>query len=426
MVVLKVLGCFALLPYAAEQGWIPPVGLTFDGYFVIAKSLAAGDGFRIGSDAPPTLIRGPIYPFLLSGLIRLFGESTLVFQCSNILLGLLTACLARQLTVELCEQPRLADFVFLAAALFPPLLYLETRAAVENLFNPLLVASLLSLHIAMKSDRRRHFLLAGSLLALAALTRSSILAALPLLALALIWKGSRENNLFKGFSTAGCLVAAFIIVVSPWAVRNLKVAGIPTISESLLGVSAYHGLCVTAGLKADPRPFGGTFERSIWKILEESRAEQRDIARQGGSRFHPTPSRGELFASVEDELRYSSVLLSETVRIYKKEPTLFARHVWRNLGRFWFLGGTAKMSLVGAIFMAPLLFFAAVGMVVGFRRQPWDIVPIVLTVSALYLVHLPIFSHARYAMPLVPLLLVMASLSVNRQRPATSSAPKAA
>ncbi len=229
-------------------------------YDMLARSLASGNGFRWYNQADLHLIqklvnidtssvqydprgvlttfRAPLYPAFLALIYRLVGSGSLRFFAARLvqaavgaLLIPLTFALARRLFPE---DERIARWAAWGMAFYPMLVIFPLALATENLFFILFLASLLSLVLAAQTRRTRYFLLAGFLLGLTALTRSSVLS---VAALVVLWGWFllrlRAKTLF--------FLLALLLTVFPWVLRNSLLTGRPTGIETSLGYNLYVG-----------------------------------------------------------------------------------------------------------------------------------------------------------------------------------------
>jgi 4-amino-4-deoxy-L-arabinose transferase-like glycosyltransferase len=195
-------------------------------YYQTAGGLAAGHGYAILGH--PTAFFPVGYPAFLAALFALFGTSLTTLKVANVALWALTAALAYVLGVQLGGR-RVGLIGGLIVALYPDYVIYSSLAASENLFVPLLLGACCAL--AGGPARRpsaRRAALAGALLGLAILVRSTALL-VPLLAALIIWLGWRSR---RGALAALCVVAAAACVVAPWAVRNALVMGAPAVSTN--------------------------------------------------------------------------------------------------------------------------------------------------------------------------------------------------
>jgi len=237
-------------------------------YDMLARSLAGGNGFRWYARADLALLepyvdfdlsdpaydpargvstsfRAPLYPAFLALIYRLFGAGEARFFAARTAQTLLGASLAPltywialrfspALVFKEETQKKAARLAAWTVAAYPILLLYPLGLVTENLFLPLVLLAFLFLLRAREKPTAARFLLSGSCLGLAALTRSIIL---PFAALAVLWLWYALKQ--KRGALLGALALA--LTVAPWIVRNSllhqKLSGI----ESSMGYNLYLG-----------------------------------------------------------------------------------------------------------------------------------------------------------------------------------------
>jgi len=242
-------------------------------YDMLARSLIAGNGYRwyaradvetlqpyleayygftLPVDQVPvegyrTVFRAPGYPFFLAGV---YGASGLThrFAAARLIQALMGASLA-PLTALLALRLGLVRRTALLAggivALYPILIFYPLALASENLFILLLLAGTLLLLDAIERERIATTVGAGLLLGLATLTRSTLIAFLPLGALALWRSGASPAPRGRSAGPRKAIVFSLVacLAIVPWAVRNSLVLGRPAFIENSLGYNlfvSYH------------------------------------------------------------------------------------------------------------------------------------------------------------------------------------------
>ena len=288
----------------------PPVFLTTDSltYALPASHLADGQGFDL------SLRRTPGYPLVLAATWALFGDDLRPVAYAQHLFGVATAgvtWLLGRLAIG-----RVAGLLGgLAVALSGPQVVYEHYLMTEALFTLLLVLGTLALTLGLRSGAGRHYLLAGGLFGLCALTRP-VGQIFPLLVpIAVLLAGGRRDGspspspslwerragvekpprppgegirfrLPWRYALRATLLAAlgFGLVVLPWTVRNSVVGGELTgssaLGKTLFGRITRHD----DGFRFDLPPAGAP-ER------DPRRAEARALAREAAQR---DTSRGSL------------------------------------------------------------------------------------------------------------------------------------
>jgi hypothetical protein len=216
----------ALLARLAVVGLTPgyvPTGDPAD-YDRHAAALAETGRFApslLAEPGSPSALRPPLYPLALAGTYELTGARWGAGRVLGVLLGVLSVALLFAVASRLLPRAA-ALWAAGLAAVFPPLTWLAAGLAVENLFVPLVLGATLAL--LRLRDRRapRDAVLAGALIGLAAMTRSNgIVLVLP----ALLLVAGLTLPPRRRLAVAGVLLAAVVVVLTPWTVRNADVLG---------------------------------------------------------------------------------------------------------------------------------------------------------------------------------------------------------
>ena len=258
-----------LIPVLLARG----LGIGLDDMFqydMLARSLAAGNGFRwyaqqdLNLLAPyvdfdlstvdydpihgvSTSFRAPLYPTFLALVYFIFGTDSSRFFAARlaqaILLGAplapLTYFVSKRLfpPILIGEEPgvgseRAARLSAWVIACYPMLLVYPLGLGTENPFFILLLASCLFLLQAIQQPTASRLLLSGLFLGLTALTRSVILPfAVAAFCLLLFLHGRR----------AVLSILTFTLIITPWVIRNSMLHHKLTGIETSMGYNLYLG-----------------------------------------------------------------------------------------------------------------------------------------------------------------------------------------
>ncbi|MBX9927873.1 MAG: hypothetical protein K2X99_03085 [Gemmatimonadaceae bacterium] len=227
-----------------------PVGLFWDDavYLGSAKALATGAGYRITQlpDAPPAVHYPPLFPALLATMWRLwpqFPENLALLQLLNPILLAGAAGSAVLLGVRrFALAPVSAAVAVVVASSLSPILVIATHLFSEPLAMVLTIGALLVAERAVGPDARRFdAVAAGTLIALALLTRS---AALPLfisfMCVALLRRAWRPALI------GAVLVLVPLAVWQWWVARHAGVLG-----PELIGAYGPYAQWVASAMAAD-------------------------------------------------------------------------------------------------------------------------------------------------------------------------------
>jgi 4-amino-4-deoxy-L-arabinose transferase-like glycosyltransferase len=402
VVVLKAALLFGLLPHLqvhSPQAY--GVERFPDGYDRIALNLVQGNGYRVFPDTSLTMLRTPGYVLLLSLIFAVFGTSLVAVQVVNFVFSGVAAVLTYILAREAGLSSTTATIAALVFFLHPGVVVAESRGGPEIMLTLCLVASVLLTVVALVRQKWAGFAMAGVVNGLAMLIKSSVAPVLPALFLYRIWK--TPDRLLRRRTFGGMVICGFatVLVVTPWIVRNYRVSGefIPTMTVG--GLAAFQGAYFIQHLDSD---------RENVEIMEQAVDEQVAIANAMGlkqrGRFFPQ------FPLVSDEVQFYRELGNRAMDGYKHDPRLIFRSIVHNAWAFWAGGRTLKLELLNAIVAFPLLVLAAIGLVVGIRRG-LAVFQLFLITVAFIVPHLLILAMARYYIPIVPFVAILAAIPLS-------------
>ena len=209
-------------------------------FFDWARSLASGHGGPGGA-----FYLAPLYPYLLAGFVRLFGESFALLYIAQHLFVVASAALLAGVARRASSE-RAGLFAAAILVLYHPSLFFASRPLGEDV--ALLVLAL-SLRLAV-GDRRRDALLSGLAGGLASAARPNLL----LVPAAWIATGVLARRRVR----AAILAAGVALAVLPVAIHNLKASGHLVLLSSNSGITLYHGNGPGAnGIFSRPPGFSG-------------------------------------------------------------------------------------------------------------------------------------------------------------------------
>ncbi len=206
-------------------------------YIDLAKSIVEGRGLSLSFDIfvadanTPTSIQPPVYPIILSVLFYLFGESYLAVRLLQVVLGA-GVCVVTFLTARKVLGESVGLLAALIVCVYPPLVMYTRPIMTETLYSFLVSLIMLFLvKFALGTFRHIHFIIWGALFGLTFLVRPEILAfAVVMVVFAFWWTLKRRQNALRSVSLGiGLASLMFIVTVGPWAVRNWRVQGEPTV-----------------------------------------------------------------------------------------------------------------------------------------------------------------------------------------------------
>lgn len=376
-----------------------------DGYDLLAANLAEGNGYRFYPDTARTLLREPGYPIFLAGIFLVFGNSIIAVKFTNMLLAFVAAWLMTRIACRLSNNQ--------VMILVPPLLFLfhpatviaESRGGVEVLFTLLLTLFVLTLYRAIERMRCWDYVVSGAVLGLTVLVKSTpMLFPFFLLTYLLIFErqGSSKLAICRNIFF---MLMAMLVVLSPWIIRNYLLTGKVVPTASVLGISAHAGQYICKHLSGDNR----------WVDLDrEAAGERQKLAQDLGYPFKDDKDAYyQSFYSSDDEVMFSNYLLRRVIGEYQESPMLFADCMRANLFNLWFAGKTWKSTHMNLIVQLPFLILAIMGTVLSVRNSQFKIIaPMLLFIAYVVAVYTPILAQARYSVPLIPFLSILACVTL--------------
>jgi len=195
----------------------------------IARSIALGQGFSnpYGGNTGPTAWEPPLYPYLMGGVFKIFGiytyASAWVLLTINSVFTALT-CIPIYLIGHRTFGERVARCSVWAWALNPYIWYWSVHWIWDTTFTPLVLSLLFLLALELREwPGWTGWIIFGALWGVGALANPSMLAFLPFCGL-WVWRQRFKNGVP---SLAGIVAssAVFLLVLSPWLVRNYEVFG---------------------------------------------------------------------------------------------------------------------------------------------------------------------------------------------------------
>ncbi len=326
-------------------------------------------------DAPPLqAFRPPLLPLLWAPLWM--GGSLVPIR---LLLALLGACLAPATAwvAGLMFSRREALWAGALAAGYPMLSWLSVRLLGET---PCLLSLTLSLGCALKG-KPRWALASGALLAVAALGRSVLTGFLPL---SLLWMAGRSRR------QAGLYALGFLLVMSPWWVRNALVF------HRFVATTTDGGECFYIG--NHPKALGDP--RGYWMP----------------PRFDEVRGMGEC----EAQARFYALGWENVVA----HPATALRLAWTKFGRFWrpwpharYVG--TRAAWIDGLSFVPLILLAALGLDLSIRQGGLarsGAVWLLLLAAWMTAAHMAFVATTRYRAPLYPGMAVFAAAALASRR----------
>jgi len=396
-----------LIPVLLTRG----LGIGLDDMFqydMLARSLASGNGFRwyaqadLNQLAPyvdfdlstikeydPAIgiaasFRAPLYPAFLAVVYFFSGTGFARFFAARLAQAIFLSAPLAPLTYltasHLFADRRIPELAAWIVAAYPMLIIYPLGLGTENLFFVLLLLSVLFLLKSIEKTSIPNLLLSGIFLGLTALTRSVILPFAALASLYLFYIHRRRALL---------VLLSFIIVITPWMIRN------SLLHHKLTGIETSMGYNLYLGYYPDSDGsfiFGPSLD--LLSILDDAQRDQVGTQKALG------------FIRAQPE-RFIPLAINRLGFFFGLEKRVLMYFYSNNI-----VGFIPKplLLIISAIFLLPFIFvsiFAALGLSL-IQWKPNSLL-IVLLFAAYILPHILILSEDRFHLALIPYLAILAA-----------------
>jgi len=376
-VILSVVTSFVVLPRMPEGS---TTGLDPDRYGILALNIASGVGLRYSGDEPPALDRGPVYPYLVALLFLVAGGfSAAAVQIFQAMLHAATTLLVYTIGSRLYDRPT-ALRAQAICAVHPILLWYTGRIWVETTLAFIVVLSALMVVSLFERPTLVCSALTGATLGVGTLTKSVFLL-FPFVLLAMLVKTHRWEGVRHGV----VVLAVGCFILAPWLWRNERVGGVVLPVHTTLGYNLIQGDVIGEGW-----PLQWCCNLDFWRKGQE----------RADSLLHGRTS----FRSVEGD----RLLARTSLERFWSDPVFFVRRVLANFFLFWSLSESPlKSAFVGALQW--VLVILACLSYIRHGKKHHLLMPVVGFTVYYVFVHAFIVGWARYSMPIIPLLLLMAA-----------------
>ena len=388
-IIPRALAWILLLSFVVRLATVIPAHLGGYGsdekeYLFLAHQMLDGKGFVDSNNE--LSIKAPLFPALLTLPVWLSGSSLLLPFLLVALLGAVSVFAGYHLALDLWGDRTIARLAAGLIAFAPPLVLYGALLMSENLFIALLLPSILYARRLCNDERISTHVLFGVVTALATLTRAAFFGLVPLLLIVPAVARWRA-----GLRPARLLVAlgVWCIVLAPWTIRNY------TLHHAFVPVSTFGGRSLLLG--NNPYSHGTSnldagFQGWLASRLQERGVTGRDSLNESEQIAHEQAIALEYMAQHPG---HTAMLALEKAYVFWVYPL---SHQPGNHPLQAFLMAFDIVLYIGTL---GGIAFA------GVRRIRFSEILIVL--GFMTLVHGALHAEARYRLPLVPLLCVVAA-----------------
>ncbi len=365
--------------------------ITTDGYDRLGWGLYRYRALVYFPNRQPTVMRGPVYPMFLAGLLAVkpawFPGSVQFAQ--GVVHGL-TCLLVFGISRILWDRRRGA-VASLVCSVHPYLIWFTSRVVTETVLTFLFTAVVFCLVYFSRRPTVGRAVLLGGVLGLGALCKQTLLPFVLLMPVLLALRLDRKRR--WRFSLA--MLGASTLLILPWTVRNYSLTKTFVPVHAMLGFNLHVGDSFVENYGKSPLGYARLVDLISYPVGSEGELVTHAWFQS------VDPRRG-----VEEDRR----LMGKALRRYVDDPAFFLRKLGLNGVMFWTLSSRPSASIATMLMQMSLLFFfcvSAVRIVGRYGGVSWISMPIWLVV-AYFLFHLPIYGLARFGVVLVPTMVVCA------------------
>jgi 4-amino-4-deoxy-L-arabinose transferase-like glycosyltransferase len=386
----------AVLGLGADRGLFYPDETE---YLELAKNLATHNEFSYKGHL--TSFRPPGFPFLLSLAFRLFGNASPVpARLVQVLFGVATVWVMYRLGKDGWGE-RVGLIAAAVFAFYPTLIGFTNILLTEPSCIFFVSLAGWAMLRCLQQPRLGWAVAAGVALGVSALIRDTLFYAGPITAVFLAIWGWRERSSFR-LKPAVSFVAGFLLAILPWCVRNTLLNGQPTLISAVGGITFYLCNNEKAPLLRSSSLF---YEKQIGEeyyyetLLPElnglSETEKNDIVTRLAFEY--------MWANPGTTLVR---MLGRLVDFWGQERLVINHVVSDYYGDVPFV---ITVMIVAAVFGIYSLVMTGAGFGYFFAKLRAFEVLGLLFIAYYTAMHLLVFAHPRYHLPLLPFLVIMAA-----------------
>ena len=349
-------------------------------YILIAKNIALGNGFNMLPNSNLLATRAPLFPFVLAGVFKFFGQGYWPARIFQVCIGSLVPVITYLIGKEVASK-RAAMISACISVFYPFYVFYSAYVLTETLFVLLSCLSLLYLIRFMKTDYYQDSCLAGIFLGLSALTRPIALGFGMFFVTCYFFT---SKNKLKGIAI---ILATMFFLILPWTIRNYVVF------EKFVPVTTYAGLVFYIGNNPMNKT-GGCISGVDFIVPKE------------------TVNMGEVEAS--------QYMFKKGLEFIRHNPLISLKMSIKKLGRlwrvfpYWTSGFTnIKYKLISLFSYGLILPFFLIGLFLSLRN--WKLVlPLycLIIYTSIFCMMFP--GSMRFRLPIMPAVIVLGSVGIDR------------
>jgi 4-amino-4-deoxy-L-arabinose transferase-like glycosyltransferase len=344
----------------------------------LSTNIYLGNGFKYSDSNSPAVDRGPVYPYLVSSLFKIFGTSNYrVVQIFQAILFGLTGIIIYNIVINISTKKAavLSEIIYFVHPMF---IWYTSRVWIETTHTFLIATTAFLLVKVYKSLNAWWTIVLGIVVGFTILTKS-ILLLFPILLIPLFSLKWKKEGIKYAF------VAIFIayLIVLPWTLRNYFLTRDYIPVHTSLGLNLIQGDVLAENWLKHPLS-----NMDSWFVGD---ARMKEILKETGAT--PQDSRGD------------KILKEYSIRQnYKKPFHIFWRTIV-NMVTFWYLSESPTKSIILAMVQLPFLLIFLYSFKKLLNRYTL-MKPILWLIVYYTILHSLIIGWARYSVPIIPLIIL--------------------
>ena len=420
--LLLVVGIASLIRFGILallwSSWDWRQGIISDQWNELAINLVDHGVFAFFS-APdnPTIMRGPVFPFMEVPLYLLFGTNYAPWAIALLILDTIT-CMLLVLAVRSLwgDRPALLAGLFYSVNL--PIIYYTAKISQVTSIMPFIVIWFYLLCLWERAYFSRWLLwLLGLVSGLMILNKTVYLPVPFVCAAVLLWIKRAEIRKIGHLIPLAIYLVTSVAVVAPWTYRNYVVTNgtiVPVQNmfwELVVQDVLYHDLDAAGGRN---RPEG--------ELLQYFMEKEAAITTADG--LSPTPPAGHRAAW---ESQREKAFAKTAIKWIKEDPVKIVKIKAANLWHYWARAENWRKTQIFIVMQTVYLGAAIIGLVLLFRyRQLARVKFALILIMILWAEHSPVLGWGRFSLDLVPMLGAIFALGLDTWARHTSFRPDTA
>jgi 4-amino-4-deoxy-L-arabinose transferase-like glycosyltransferase len=385
-------------------------------YYALAKALYEEGSFG-GPEFEDSSDWSPGAPLLYAASFYVTGAREGTARIVEALMGL-AAILVVFLLANRLGGRGAGLLAALAVAVYPPFIHSTGELMSEPPAILTLPAAVLAFLWASEQERLRAWLAPGLLFGLTAMFRPEYLfVGVAFVVLAAIRVGM-ARGWRPGLGGAGLLLAALLVPIVPWTIRNVDVL------DRVVPISTGSGKALYVGTFL---PADGEYQRVKAILVERYQGRTLDPHSEALEEVDPTPLFNRVAERYPDLPRDSAlgrIGKENFSKYFGDDPLGYLGMTARKVGRMWSSGvGAAMGSGIGRAVQVLIVALGLAGAVLlGLRRRWWDLVALATPITLVTAVGALSLAAPRRNEVLMTLVIPLAALTLSRLASGLSSA----